>query len=204
MAEGRDYIRDDPSRWLRRRKAGRKERMPKAAAKDPWSVPLAISDVPEAGRHLDLIADEAVRAGIAELANLRDVSRLEAVFDVALRGRGGLHVTGQVQATVGQVCVVTLEPIDNEINEPIDLLFMPEEAVAGGGEADPTDDDGPEPLIGGIVDLGAIATEFLLLGVDPYPRKAGAVFQAPQIGTEPAHPFAVLATLKKRQGGSEG
>ena len=153
--------------------------MPKAAAKDPWSVPLAISDVPEAGRHLDLIADEAVRAGIAELANLRDVSRLEAVFDVALRGRGGLHVTGQVQATVGQVCVVTLEPIDNEINEPIDLLFMPEEAVAGGGEADPTDDDGPEPLIGGIVDLGAIATEFLLLGVDPYPRKAGAVFQAP-------------------------
>lgn len=178
--------------------------MPKAAVKHPWSVPLAISDVPEAGRHLDLIADEAVRAGIAELANLRDVSRLEAIFDVTLHGRGGLHVTGQVQATVVQVCVVTLEPIDNEINEPIHLIFMPEEALAGGGEADSTDDDAPEPLIGGIVDLGAIAIEFLLLGIDPYPRKAGAVFQAPQIGTEPTHPFAVLATLKKRQGSNEG
>ena len=26
------------------------------------------------------------------------------------------------------------------------------------------------------VDLGAIATEFLILGIDPYPRKAGAEF----------------------------
>jgi uncharacterized metal-binding protein YceD (DUF177 family) len=178
--------------------------MPRAAAKHPWSVPLALSDVPEAGRHLDLVADEAVRASIAELANLRDVSRLEAAFDVALRGHGGLHVTGQVQATVGQTCGVTLEPIDNEINETVDLVFMPEDSLDGGAAADSAADEAPEPLVGGIVDLGAIATEFLLLGIDPYPRKAGAVFQAPQIGTEAAHPFAVLATLKKRQGGQEG
>jgi uncharacterized metal-binding protein YceD (DUF177 family) len=178
--------------------------MPKAAAIQPWSVPLALSDVPEAGRHFDLIADEAIRAGVAELANLRDVSRLEAVFDVVLRGHGGLHVTGRVHGTVGQVCVVTLEPVDNDINEPIDLVFVSEESLADTGEADSRAEDAPEPLVGGIVDLGAIATEFLLLGIDPYPRKAGAVFQAPRIGTEAAHPFAALATLKKRQGGKEG
>ena len=28
-------------------------------------------------------------------------------------------------------------------------------------------------LVGGTVDLGAIATEFLILGLDPYPRKTG-------------------------------
>ena len=30
-----------------------------------------------------------------------------------------------------------------------------------------------EPLIDGKVDLGALATEFLILGLDPYPRKPG-------------------------------
>ncbi len=33
----------------------------------------------------------------------------------------------------------------------------------------------------GTVDLGAIATEFFLLGIDPYPRKEGAEFEAPKV-----------------------
>ena len=50
----------------------------------------------------------------------------------------------------------------------------------------------------GAVDLGAIATEFLLLGIDPYPRKPGAVFDAPVAEDDPSsHPFAALAALKK-------
>ena len=48
-----------------------------------------------------------------------------------------------------------------------------------------------------MVDLGAVATEFLLLGIDPYPRKPGAVFDAPPAGDPSSHPFAALAALKK-------
>ena len=51
------------------------------------------------------------------------------------------------------------------------------------------------------IDLGAIATEFLILAIDPYPRKPGAVFQSPSAGEPAAHPFAALAALKKGQGG---
>ena len=63
-------------------------------------------------------------------------------------------------------------------------------------------DEGPEIMQSGVVDLGAVATEFLILGIDPYPRKAGAVFAAPSASTrEPAdHPFAALAALKSRPG----
>ena len=57
----------------------------------------------------------------------------------------------------------------------------------------------PEPLIGGVVDLGALATEFLILGLDPYPRKAGAVFQPPAQAQPDESPFAALAKLKKGQ-----
>jgi hypothetical protein len=54
----------------------------------------------------------------------------------------------------------------------------------------------PEPLVGGKVDLGAIATEFLILGLDPYPRKPGAVFDPPPEDRASDSPFAALAKLK--------
>jgi hypothetical protein len=102
--------------------------------------------------------------------------------------------------------VVTLDPIENEINEPIDLTFAPATSPVAdhGGEVEVPLEDAPEPLVGGQVDLGAIATEFLILAVDPYPRKSDAVFQTPTAGDDSAHPFAALAALKGGQGGKQG
>jgi hypothetical protein len=170
----------------------------------PWSVPLALGDVPEAGRHLDLVADSKTRAAVAEYAGLAALPRLEASFDVAPHGRSGLRVIGRVSATVGQTCVVTLEPLENEIEEAIDLVFVSPDTLplVGGAEIE-TPADAPEALIGGAVDLGEIATEFLVLGLDPYPRKPNAVFQPSTVGEDAAHPFAALASLKKRQPGEE-
>jgi len=122
-----------------------------------------------------------------------------------LRGRDGLRVAGHVSATVGQTCVVTLEPIENEVNEEIDLLFAPAAPADHSGAGVAIDArDGPEPLTGGVVDLGALATEFLILGVDPHPRKPGAIFEGSSVGDDSVKPFAALAALKKGQGGSAG
>ena len=57
---------------------------------------------------------------------------------------------------------------------------------------------GRNRCIGGVVDLGALATEFLILGLDPYPRKPGAVFEPPQDVKPDPGPFAALAGLKDR------
>lgn len=175
--------------------------------KPPWSAPVAVHEVPETGRHVDLVADENTRAAVAVAIGLRTLPRLEASFDVTRHGREGLRVVGRVSATVGQTCVVTLEPIDSEIEEAVDLTFVPSAASAvpdedGGGRSRLAADDAPEPLLGGVVDLGVVATEFLTLGIDPYPRKSGAAFSAPAAGDDDAtHPFAALAALKKGQGG---
>jgi hypothetical protein len=176
----------------------------------PWHVPVAAEDVADAGQHFNLIADQDVRATVARIAGLRDLPRLEANFDVT-RHDAGLHVAGRVSATVGQNCVVTLEALANEIEEHIDLLFVPRQPA----EANSGDDamaerspeksrsdrvrNEPEPLIDGIVDLGALATEFLILGLDPYPRKPDAIFEPPQDVTPDEGPFAVLAPLTKGQ-----
>ncbi len=168
-------------------------------APTPWQVPVAVEDVGDTGARFDLVADAEVRAAVARMAGLRDLPRLEANFDVTRRGPG-LHVAGRVSATVGQLCVVTLEPLVNEVEEAIDLLFVPRPiAEREDGEVGTRGESAgdTEPLIGGLVDLGALAIEFLILGLDPYPRKPGAVFQPPPEAKPDESPFAALASLRK-------
>jgi uncharacterized metal-binding protein YceD (DUF177 family) len=175
-------------------------------SKPPWSAPVAVHQVPETGRHFDLVADENTRAAVAQAIGLRALPRLTASLDVSRQGREGLRVVGRVSATVGQTCVVTLEPIENEIDEAVDLVFAPAVAPEASDESDVHSkvaaDDAPEPLVGGMVDLGEVATEFLSLGIDPYPRTAEAEFTAPAAKDDTPHPFAALAALKKGPGES--
>ena len=178
-------------------------------APPPWHVPVARDDVAETGQHFDLVADADIRAAVARVAGLRDLPRLQANFDVTRSGAEGLHVTGHVSATVGQTCVVTLEPLANDVDENVDLLFAPPpppvERADDGDDDDDEDEtrkpernwNAPEPLTGGVVDLGALATEFLILGLDPYPRKPGAVFEPPADRKRDPGPFAALAKLAK-------
>jgi Large ribosomal RNA subunit accumulation protein YceD len=179
----------------------------------PWQVPVALEDIAEEGQHFDLAADQDVRAAIARVAGLRDLPRLEAKFDVTRRGATGLHVAGHVSATVGQNCVVTLEPLTNEVDEDVDLEFAPPRPVVRKAPDDEAAEETkkpssakvwnePEPLVGGGIDLGALATEFLILGLDPYPRKPGAVFQPPQDLKGDEGPFAALANLTKGRDGN--
>jgi hypothetical protein len=175
------------------------------SARPAWHVPVAAEDIAETGQHFDLVADESVRAAVARVAGLRELPRFEANLDVTRRG-AGLHVAGRVSATVGQNCVVTLEPLTNEVEEGVDLLFMPQqgrprrdgEDEEAGKEPREVRWDDPEPLIDGVVDLGALATEFLLIGLDPYPRKPGAVFEPPPDRKPEEGAFAALAKLTKR------
>jgi hypothetical protein len=183
--------------------------MPEPKSRDfaaPWRVPVTVEELGESGQHFDLIADAPVRAAVAKVAGLRDLPRFEASFDVTRRGSGGLHVTGSISATVGQNCVVTLEPLANELEESIDLIFEPPELVPKAADKREGQRHGvvwndPEPLVGGVIDLGALAIEFLILGLDPYPRKPGAVFEAPQNVNPDQGPFAALGRLAKRQEG---
>jgi uncharacterized metal-binding protein YceD (DUF177 family) len=173
----------------------------------PWRVPVAVEDVAEQGEHFDLAADADTRAAVARVAGLRDLPRLEAVFDVTRHGQGGLRVAGRVSATVGQSCVVTLEPIANQVSEYVDLVFLPPAAVPAGDQAgarEPSADEA-ESLRDGSIDLGALATEFLILGLDAYPRKPGATFRPPVEAEPDEGPFAALAALKKDgKGGQKG
>ena len=164
----------------------------------PWSAPVAVDDIAGSGLHMEIEAPAHVRAELAKLAAVRDLPQLSAVFDLTRQG-AGVQVSGHVSARVGQTCVVTLEPMERKIEEAFDVVFAPAPAA----DAKNGDDEPPEPLVDGNVDVGALATEFLLLGIDPYPRKPGAEFAPPKVEDGGAHPFAALEMLKKRFGGGQ-
>jgi uncharacterized metal-binding protein YceD (DUF177 family) len=171
---------------------------------DPWRVPVTVLQIPESGLHRELDADDAVRKAVAETAGLREVVSAHASLDVTPKGGGRFHVAGNVRARIGQTCVVTLDPIENDIDEPIDLIFAPPEQIPELSDLvdDAVEDnaetpDPPEPIVNGMIDLGRLATDALLLGIDPYPRKPDAVFEHEVTAPDPEdHPFAALKALK--------
>jgi uncharacterized metal-binding protein YceD (DUF177 family) len=171
---------------------------------DLWRAYVPVAQIPETGLHRDIEADQAARRAMAEAAGLREVSSARGSFDLKHRSGGQIHVTGRVQAKLGQTCVVTLDPIESEIDEAIDLIFAPAgqsgPQIDAGDESDDSEieiDDSPEPIVDGVIDLGRLATDVLFLAIDPYPRKAGAVFEPQVIAADPEdHPFAALKALK--------
>ncbi len=172
---------------------------------DPWQARVAVAQIPPTGLHRALEANEATREAMAKIAGLREILSASASFDMMLKSGGRVHVQGQVRARVGQVCVITLDPIENEIDEPIDLVFAPVEQIpqfselvddVARGEADAPDP--PEPIVDGVIDLGRLATDALFLAVDPYPRKPDAVFEPTPTAIDPEeHPFAALKALRR-------
>lgn len=173
---------------------------------DPWRVPVVVDQVPETGLHRDIVADAAVRAAMAEMADLRDVLSAEASFDVTPLSGGRFHLSGEVRARIGQTCVVTLDDIENDIAETVDLTFAPPDQIpqlsALVDETEQSDEetpDSPEPIEGGIIDLGRVATDAVFLAIDPYPRKPGVVFEPVIEAADPEdHPFAALKALKAK------
>jgi hypothetical protein len=171
---------------------------------DPWRVPVTVAQIPDTGLHRDIEADQATRAAMAALAGLREILSASASLDVTPKSNGRFEVAGRVRARIGQTCVVTLDPIENDIDEPVDLIFAPPEQIPQlatfvdeATESEGEIPDPPEPIENGVIDLGRLATDILFLAIDPYPRKPDAVFEPPTVADDPEdHPFAALKALQ--------
>ena len=178
---------------------------------DPWRAPVTVAHIPDTGLYRKLEASAAERQAVAEVAGLREVLSIQASFDVVPKSGGRVHVTGHVRARVGQTCVVTLDPMESEIDEEIDLIFAPEAEARrladlieeGQDDQEPPEvADPPEAIVNGIIDLGRLATDALFLAIDPYLRKAGAVFEAEVTAPDPEdNPFAALKALQDKKKG---
>lgn len=172
-----------------------------------FSRPILVDTIPNAGMRLDIEASPEECAALAERFAILGLGGLRASLRLKAMAGGTLfRVDGQLSARVTQACVVSLEPVEQDVDEHFTMTFG---AGATSGmmdvelDLDPEDDDPPDPVIDGAIDVGEAVAEHLALGLDPFPRKPGArVAQLPEPAEEveaKVSPFASLAVIKQKK-----
>ena len=168
-----------------------------------WGRPIRLSEISRGVLRASLSADGKAREAIArelDLAALPELSaevRLEPWMD-------GVKLRADWRAQVVQTCGVTLEPFESVLSGEFEIQAVPAGSPhapsAEGGELT-IDLDAPDPpdvLDEDRIDPAAYVIEHLALELDPFPRKPGAVFEAPEPEAERS-PFAALLELKPRE-----
>ncbi|NTU76919.1 MAG: DUF177 domain-containing protein [Alphaproteobacteria bacterium] len=168
------------------------------------SRPLPVDKISAGGMIENLVASPLERQALAQRFDLLDLPKLEAELNIDLARGRMVAVTGTLTADVVQQCVVTLEPVAAHIEDKIDILFASAKMLdvgAGMPHTDLGDEEAPEPIVNGIIDLGELVAQHLAVALDPYPRKKGAML--PNLNAETKavngnNPFAKLAASKEK------
>ena len=175
---------------------------------DPTKTPeiLRVADLsPSRGLVLNLVADAAMRAQMAELLDLPSVRKLSFRGTLTGIGKRDWELRGDLGATAEQSCVITLESITTRIDVPLRRQFLEHMPTPSTDEEmEMPEDESSEPLAE-FIDMPRILTEALALALPDYPRKDGAtltqtVFTTPgstPMSDDDAKPFAGLAALKQ-------
>lgn len=174
-------------------------------AESPVSFLANVARLPRKGMPVTIEATEEQRSGLAREHGLLSVRRFRADLLVESWKRDGVRVSGKVEADIEQACTVTLEPLQAEIREDVDAVFVPENSKLARPKVDERGEilldvdgaDSPETFAGDVIDVGALAEEFFALAIDPYPRKEGAVLPRTEEGDDKTSPFASLRLLKR-------
>jgi hypothetical protein len=165
-----------------------------------WPITLALHELGRGAGERRLIAEGPTLKRIAEALDLLELKSLEATLRIS-PWLDGAEIEGRWSAVVVQMCGITLEPFETALGGELALRAVPSGSAAlpvdpdHELELDPDADDPPDEITDGILPLGTYVVEDLSLAIDPFPRKPGATFEAPEGPAEPS-PFAALARLK--------
>lgn len=161
------------------------------------------------GTVIRFVADARECQQVLDIIGIISLDRLEGEARIKPWHKTGFMIEGEVRASVVQECVVTLDPVTEEVVETFERTYIPE-AEAEATREEPDEDvevdfileaeDPPEVLASPSINLLEIVAEHLALGLNPYPRKQGAeidpVWQTDDNEEQQPKPFDVLKQLK--------
>ena len=167
------------------------------------------------GTAIEIVASDSERAALAKRFGFLGLPAFSARVTVDHKMGGQVVVEGRLRGRLVQACVLTLEPVPQDLDEAFRIVFrqdLADEHDPESGEAVLNSQaDAPEPLEGNVLDVGEIVAEQLSLAADPYPRRPGVkledVLPKGKSGGRPEkpeprrNPFAKLAVLKDKPPG---
>ena len=153
------------------------------------------------GERVELVAGDDEREAIAERLDLGSLERLEA-HAVLSRSGAKVRAKGRLKAALTQACVVTGDPVAAHVDEPFDIVFLPQPEPGGSEEEVELSEEDCDTVFhdGSGIELGEAIADTLGLSIDRYPRSAGAdaaLKEAGILSEAEAGPFAALAQLKR-------
>ena len=148
------------------------------------------------------------RGQLTELFRIQSLGRFTFDYKLQPVGTDRAHLSGKIRAELTQLCIVTLEPVPEMVDETVSIACWPEKQIASEEAAAPQADpqglpaDPPAPIVNGRINVGALAGEIQANAINPYPRKDGAEFAWGDPKDEDGQalgPFAELAKLKSKR-----
>ena len=189
--------------------------MPQETEKNKQSEIERLVDVDRMGPNgaaLEITASDGERAALAKRFGFLDLPAFTVRVTVDRRPGGQVVVEGRLRGLIIQACVLTLDPVTQDLDDAFRVVFKQDLADDLDPESGETvlnaQADAPEPLEGNMLDIGELVAEQLSLAADPYPRRPGAKLEdilpksragnrrgAPE---QRRHPFAGLAALRDK------
>ena len=94
----------------------------------PFSYPVKVGHISANPVDVHLEADDRELAGLAALWDVLSVGKLAADLKISRWKGDGVRIKGNVKARIVQACVVTLEPVESDIDEDFEHIFVPEDS----------------------------------------------------------------------------
>ncbi|GAA5095009.1 DUF177 domain-containing protein [Bartonella acomydis] len=172
------------------------------------TYPISVRSLPTKGIRVNICANQQECKALAKNHALVKVKSCEGKFHIFPWKKRGVRIKGLLWARIIQLCVVTLEPLENILHENIEVVFVPEDSdllkpkiLEDTGELflDVEGLDTPEVFYGDKIDIGAVMEEFFELSINHYPRKEGAEMRVIENGEKAEQklsPFSVLKSWK--------
>ena len=168
-----------------------------------FSYQITVDDLPQAEQHYQLRTDNEDLMKIKEILKVPSVKSLSS--DIYLKFNQRQHLLklwGTATALLTLESVVSLELFDKEYKTEFDLTYDTEATLKSQREEEEElsiNDNTPDVVINGKIDLADIAIEQIALVMDDYPRQEGEVFSfksefSPE--DDAKNPFAALQKLK--------
>jgi hypothetical protein len=155
------------------------------------SKSVELAALPPQGAEFTIEADAAARAAVAARLGVPALEHLSGAFRLTPIS-DGVEIRFLLEARAARECVVSLEPMTEEIREHFALRL---ERARGSRAVDADDEWAHEPLEGDSIDLGELLIQHLSLALDPHPRKPGARGLLQDYRDAASSPFANLKRL---------
>jgi uncharacterized metal-binding protein YceD (DUF177 family) len=181
-----------------------------------FTKPVSVMSIEKKGHEAKFEADENALKMIVDRFDLASAKFFRVSMKVVPQSdQMTYRVAGNFQAEIVQTCIVSGEEIEVSLSEEFEGWYRDQSRIISFSEgrnkvsADSneseyeirSEEEDPEPIENGVLDLAEVTMQFLGLSIDPYP-KSMATGAGDYIETKPEdkpNPFAKLAELKTKE-----